>query len=85
VHLEGTAHEIPYAAGETILQAARRAGLSPPFACEESYCGCCMAKLVRGRVAMARCEALDEVERAEGWILACQARPTSPTCEVRWE
>jgi 3-ketosteroid 9alpha-monooxygenase subunit B len=85
VHLEGETHEIPIEPGEPILKAARRAGLSPPFACEESYCGCCMARLVRGRVAMAQCHALDAEERAEGWILACQAVPTSAECEVRWE
>lgn len=85
VHLQGVAREIPYTAGDTILQAARRAGLSPPSACEESYCGCCMAKLVRGSVAMAQCHALDSDDRAEGWILTCQARPTSAECEVRWE
>lgn len=85
LHLEGATHEVSCAPGDTILQAARRAGLSPPFACEESYCGCCMAKLVRGSVAMAQCHALDASERAEGWILTCQARPTSAACEVRWD
>jgi 3-ketosteroid 9alpha-monooxygenase subunit B len=85
VHLEGRTHVLPYAAGDTILYTARKAGLSPPFACEESYCGCCMARLVRGGVSMAQCQALDAAELAEGWILTCQARPTSAVCEVRWE
>lgn len=85
VHLDGATHVIPYAAGETLLQAARRAGLSPPSACEDGYCGCCMATLLRGEVAMAQCHALDDDDRASGMILTCQARPTSGAIEVRWD
>jgi 3-ketosteroid 9alpha-monooxygenase subunit B len=85
VHLEGATHLLPHTPGETILVTARKAGLSPPFACEESYCGCCMARLVQGTVSMAQCHALDAADRAEGWILTCQAKPTSAVCEVRWE
>jgi 3-ketosteroid 9alpha-monooxygenase subunit B len=85
VHLEGEVREVPYAPGDSLLETARRAGLAPPFACEEGYCGCCMARLVRGRVAMAHCHALDADEVAEGWILTCQARPLTRECEIRWE
>ena len=85
VHLDGATHEIPCRPGQSILEAARDAGLAPPFACEESYCGSCIAKLVRGTVTMAVCHALDPDERAEGFILACQAKPTSAECEVAWD
>lgn len=85
VHLDGATQEIPYAAGDTLLQAARKAGLSPPSACEDGYCGCCIATLVRGEVAMAQCHALDDDDRQRGMILTCQARPTSDAIEVRWD
>jgi 3-ketosteroid 9alpha-monooxygenase subunit B len=85
VRLDGTTHEVPYAPGDTILVSARKAGLFPPSACEEGYCGTCMARLERGRVEMARCDALDSAELAEGWILTCQARPASEECEVHWD
>lgn len=85
VHLDGATHEIPYAAGDTLLQTARRAGLNPPSACEDGYCGCCMATLLRGEIAMAQCHALDDDDRARGMILTCQARPTSGAIEVRWD
>jgi len=85
VHLDGATHEIPYVAGQSILEAARAAGLRPPFACEESYCGSCIAKLLRGTVTMAVCHALDDDEREEGFILTCQAKPTSAECEVAWD
>lgn len=85
VHLDGATHEVPYHPGQSILQAARAAGLSPPFACEESYCGSCIATLLRGQVEMAQSHALDASERAEGLILTCQAKPTTTECEVRWD
>ncbi len=85
VHLDGVAHEIPYVAGDTLLQSARKAGLNPPSACEDGYCGCCMATLLRGDVAMAQCHALDDDDRARCMILTCQARPTSGAVEVRWD
>jgi ferredoxin len=85
LHLDGATHEIPYAAGDTLLQTARKAGLSPPSACEDGYCGCCMATLLRGEVAMAHCHALDDDDRARGMILTCQARPTSGAIEVCWD
>jgi len=85
VHIDGGTHEVSCALGETVLEAVRRAGLNPPSACEDGYCGCCMARLLRGRVEMARCNALDPDEVAEGWILTCQSRPQTPECEVSYE
>jgi 3-ketosteroid 9alpha-monooxygenase subunit B len=85
VHLDGVAHEIPYGAGETLLQAARKAGLNPPSACEDGYCGCCMATLSSGEVVMEQCHALDDDDRAQGLILTCQARPVAGAIEVRWD
>jgi 3-ketosteroid 9alpha-monooxygenase subunit B len=83
--LDGALHRFECAPDESLLAAARRAGLAPPSACEESFCGCCMARLVRGEVTMARCEALDADERDEGWILTCQARPASAELEIHWD
>ena len=48
--------------GETLLEAARRAGMGPPFSCEAGNCGTCMAKLVEGRATMRVNDALDEDE-----------------------
>ena len=28
-------HQVPYEKGETLLDAAKRAGIEPPFSCEE--------------------------------------------------
>ena len=64
--------------GETILAAARRTGLEPPFACEEAYCGCCMAKVVDGDVEMQMNDGgISQRQIDEGWVLTCQGIPKS--------
>lgn len=85
IRLEGASHEVPYEAGEPILNAAVRAGLDVPYSCQDGYCGCCMAKLVEGDVDMPTHEALTKRELAEGWVLACQARPKTASCTLEFE
>ena len=66
VLLDGETHDVPYEKGERILHAARRAGLEPPFSCEEGYCSCCMAKLISGEVEMP-CLSRPDVTFTPGW------------------
>jgi ferredoxin len=70
---------------ETLLESARRAGLSPPFSCEAGNCGTCMAKLVEGKATMRVNDALDEDEVAEGYVLTCQGVPDSESVTVEYE
>ena len=71
--------------GETLLESARRAGLSPPFSCEAGNCGTCMAKLVEGKATMRVNDALDEDEVDEGYILTCQGVPDTESVTVEYE
>jgi ferredoxin len=70
---------------ETLLESARRAGLSPPFSCEAGNCGTCMAKLVEGKATMRVNDALDEDEVADGYILTCQGVPDTESVTVEYE
>lgn len=70
---------------ETILESARRAGLSPPFSCEAGNCGTCMAKLIEGTVSMRVNDALDDDEVADGYILTCQGVPETDSVTVEYE
>ncbi len=82
--LDGVEHEVPYQAGERVLHAARRAGLDPPFSCEEGYCSCCMAKLARGEVKMHANDCLSPQLLAEGWVLTCQSRCVSREIRIEY-
>ena len=61
----------------SILDAASAAGLEVPFSCTSGVCGTCRAKLVEGEVRMERNFALDKAEVAAGFVLTCQAHPTT--------
>jgi ferredoxin len=76
---------VPRVANETLLESARRAGLSPPFSCEAGNCGTCMAKLVEGKATMRVNDALDDDEVAEGYILTCQGVPDTESVIVEYE
>jgi ferredoxin-NADP reductase len=71
--------------GETLLESARRAGLSPPFSCEAGNCGTCMAKLIEGEATMRTNDVLEEDEIEDGYILTCQAVPDTSSITVLYE
>jgi ferredoxin-NADP reductase/Fe-S-cluster-containing hydrogenase component 2 len=64
----------PVPVDATILDAADTVGVSIDNACRSGTCASCRVKLVSGRVTMAVEEALTDQDRAEGYILACQAK-----------
>lgn len=64
----------PVPVGATILEAADEAGVFIDNACRSGTCGSCRVKLVSGSVRMAVEDSLTEGDKAEGYILACQAQ-----------
>ena len=85
IHLDRKKASVPRVAGETLLESARRAGLSPPFSCEAGNCGTCMARLTEGSATMRTNDALEDDEVADGYILTCQAVPDTPSVTVHYE
>jgi 3-ketosteroid 9alpha-monooxygenase subunit B len=85
IRLERKKASVPRVAGETLLESARRAGLSPPFSCEAGNCGTCMAKLIEGSATMRTNDVLEDDEIADGYILTCQAVPDTPSITVQYE
>lgn len=76
---------VPRQSGETILEAARRGGLTPPFSCEAGNCATCMAHLDEGTATMRVNDALEDDEIADGYVLTCQAVPDTETTVVDYE
>jgi len=85
IRLDRKKVSVPRVAGETLLESARRAGLSPPFSCEAGNCGTCMAKLIDGAATMRTNDVLEDDEIADGYILTCQAVPDTPSITVLYE
>lgn len=85
IRLDRRKHTVAYEPGDTILEAARRAGLKAPFACQAGNCATCMARLEAGTVAMHTNNALSDDEVEAGWVLTCQAVPTSREVVVDYD
>ncbi len=83
--LAGRVHGVAYEPGDTLLETARRAGLKPPFQCQAGSCATCMAHLDAGTASMRVNNALADDEVEEGWILTCQAIPTSREVVVDYD
>ncbi len=75
ITLDGKTVTMPVNAGETVLETARRAGLTPPYSCEAGNCGTCIATVTEGEVTMRVNEVLDDSEIDEGLVLTCQGVP----------
>ena len=76
--LDGIDHNVPITTGQTLLKAALAAGIDAPHTCTQGRCGSCMSWLRSGEVSMACTTALSKRKIDRGYVLACQARPSSP-------
>ncbi len=63
--------------GASILDATLRYRADAPFACKNGVCGTCRAKVVEGKVRMDANYALEPVDVAAGYALACQSHPAA--------
>lgn len=79
VTLKPSGIRFPVGKGETVLSAARRAGIWLPFECGWGSCGTCKATLVEGQVRclLPSAPALTERDRRRRRIILCQSVPES--------
>jgi CDP-4-dehydro-6-deoxyglucose reductase len=70
--------------GETVLDAALRAGLNLPHSCKGGHCSSCRARVLSGQVRYlaGRPLGLTEDEERSGYALLCQAHAVSPEVTV---
>jgi phenol/toluene 2-monooxygenase (NADH) P5/A5 len=79
VTIEPTGESIEVEEGQTILDAALRAGVYLPHACGHGLCATCKVDVLDGEIDQGDASpfALMDMERDEGKCLACCATPTS--------
>lgn len=83
--LNGEEKEVEVGLGEVILDAALEHDLDPPYACRMGICTTCKAKLVEGEAEMDENEGLSDDEMEDGYILTCQAHPTTQHVKVDYD
>ena len=71
--------------GSTILDAAIEAGADVPFSCKGGVCSVCKAKVMKGSAKMDMNYSLSEDDVEEGFILTCQAHPSSDNIYVDYD
>ena len=75
--LDGKKHQMQMSATDKILDVALAAGLDLPYSCKGGVCCTCRAKVMQGSVEMEKNFTLEKWEAEQGFVLSCQAKPTS--------
>lgn len=84
IDLFGESHYIDCHNDETILNAARRQGLTLPFSCEAGMCASCMCEVKEGNVQLLENEVLSNKDLDKKLTLTCQAIPVSERIKLRY-
>ncbi|MEV6070427.1 ferredoxin--NADP reductase [Nocardia sp. NPDC052001] len=84
VELDGETHELTWPRSQTLVDIMLSKGLDVPYSCLEGECGSCACTVVEGSVEMENAEILDPEDIANGYILGCQARPTTDRLKIQF-
>lgn len=74
---QGTTQTIQIAEDQTILDAARDAGIELPYSCSAGVCTTCAAQISEGKVEQSEGMGLSPDLQAEGYALLCVSYPRS--------
>ncbi len=70
---------------DTILAAALRHHIDAPYSCQGGVCSSCLGKVTEGKAVMVKNSILTDKEVAEGFILTCQAHPTTSKITIDFD
>jgi len=85
IMLDGRSTTVAIAADEAVLDAALRVRSDAPYSCRSGACSTCRALLREGTVHMPVTFGLEDDELAAGYVLTCQAVPTSERLVVDYD
>jgi len=85
VHFDGKPFDMPMTRQEHLLDVALAVGLDLPWSCKGGVCCTCRCKVIEGSVEMDKNFTLEPSEVAAGFVLSCQARPTSDRVVVSFD
>jgi len=70
---------------DSILAAALRHHVDAPYSCQGGVCSSCLAKVTDGKAVMTKNSILTDSEVVEGFILTCQAHPTTSKITIDFD
>ena len=86
VTMDGRRRSFPMSPNDvSVLDAAERAGMELPFSCRAGICATCRTRVTEGAAVMTHNIGLEPWEVDAGFILCCQARPTTATLAISYD
>jgi ring-1,2-phenylacetyl-CoA epoxidase subunit PaaE len=85
VVLDGKPYNMAMRRNEKILDIAVSLGMDLPYSCKAGVCCTCRCKVMEGTTEMEKNFTLEKPEVEQGFILSCQARPTSDRVVVSFD
>lgn len=70
---------------DSLLDAALRQGVDLPYACKGGVCATCICKVKSGQVEMGTNYSLEADQVEDGYVLSCQAVPTTSEIEIDFD
>ncbi len=70
---------------DNILKAALAEDLDAPYSCQGGICSSCLAKVTEGKAVMKTNNIISEEELAQGYILTCEAHPTTAKIVIDYD
>lgn len=70
---------------DNILAAALRNDVDAPYSCQGGICSSCLAKITEGKAVMTKNTILTDSEVADGFVLTCQAHPTTSKISIDYD
>lgn len=75
IELENKTFQLAVQYPDTILSAARKAGIAIPYSCQAGRCSSCVARCTSGNVWLSYNEVLTDADRQRGLVLTCVGYP----------
>lgn len=70
---------------DNVLAAALRNDVDAPYSCQGGICSSCLAKITDGKAVMTKNTILTDGEVADGFVLTCQAHPTTSKITIDYD
>ncbi|MCI2228549.1 ferredoxin--NADP reductase [Polaribacter sp. MSW13] len=70
---------------DNLLSASLRNDLDAPYSCQGGVCSSCLCKVTEGKAVMVKNSILTDSEIEDGFVLACQAYPTTSKITIDFD
>ena len=68
-----------------VLDAVLKENIDAPYSCQGGVCSSCIAKVTEGKAVMSKNSILTDSELEDGFILTCQAHPTTSKITIDFD